>query len=138
MQRLLTLTITNFTVSTRTAILLIASVDFVEATMTSEELTTREAVGDAYCFNKSCNGEQCEFFDAHVTTSTSIYVCGAWSLVHKVPFTKQQHIKLTKTDKQRYFVKNEEFVTWPANVHQSHDQIDSIKEKRNVQFVCGH
>ena len=79
---------------------------FVKATMTSQELTTREAaIGDVYCFNKNCKGEKWVFLDAHVTTLRSIYgcgKCGAWLLVHKVPFTLQR-AKTTKTGETRFF-----------------------------------
>ena len=30
--------------------------------------------------------------------------CGDWLFVHKVPFTLQEHVKTTKTDKTRFFI----------------------------------
>ena len=41
-----------------------------------------------------------------VTTPRSIYgcdKCGAWLFVHKVPFTLQENVKTTKTEKTRFF-----------------------------------
>ena len=41
-----------------------------------------------------------------VTTPRSIYdcdICGAWLFVHKVPFTLQENVKTTKTEKTRFF-----------------------------------
>ena len=42
----------------------------------------------------------------YVTTPRSIFGCGkcrAWLFVHKVPFTLQEQVKTTKTDKTRFF-----------------------------------
>ena len=42
----------------------------------------------------------------YVTTPRFIFgcgKCGAWLFVHKVPFTLQEHVKTTKTDKSRFF-----------------------------------
>ena len=48
----------------------------------------------------------------YVTTPRFIYGCGkcfAWLFVHKAPFTLQEHVKTTKTDKKRFFfAKNDE------------------------------
>ena len=55
-----------------------------------------------YCLNR----EKCESIGGYVTTPRSIYGCGkygAWLFVHKVPFTLQEPVKTTKTDKTRFF-----------------------------------
>ena len=67
----------------------------------------QELIGDVYCPGEFClNREKCESIGGYVTTSRSIYgcqKCGAWLFVHKVPFTLQEHVKTTKTDKIRFF-----------------------------------
>ena len=50
--------------------------------------------------------EKCEYLDGYVTTPRSISgcaKCGAWLFVQQVPFTLQEHVKTTKTDKMRFF-----------------------------------
>ena len=50
--------------------------------------------------------EKCKSFGGYVTTPRSIFGCdncGAWLFVHKVPFTLQEHVKTTQTDKTRYY-----------------------------------
>ena len=68
----------------------------------------QDVIGDVYCPGKYClNREKCQSFDGYVTTPRSIYgcgKCGAWLFVHKVPFTLQGHIKMTKTDKNTLFL----------------------------------
>ena len=60
-----------------------------------------------YCPSTFClNREKCESLGGYVTTPRSIYSCGkcgAWLFVHNVPFTLQEHVKMTKTDKTRFF-----------------------------------
>ena len=67
----------------------------------------QDVIGDVYCPGKYClNREKCESIGGYVTTPKSIYgcgKCGAWLFVHKVPFTLQEHVKTTKTDKTRFF-----------------------------------
>ena len=67
----------------------------------------QEVIGDVYCPGEFClNREKCETNGGYVTTPRSIYgcaKCGAWLFVHKVPFTLQEHVKTTKTDKTRFF-----------------------------------
>ena len=69
--------------------------------------SVQEVIGDVYCPAKSClNREKCKSIGGYVTTPRSIYGCdncGAWLFVHKVPFTLQEHVKTTKTDKTRFF-----------------------------------
>ena len=69
--------------------------------------SVQEVIGDVYCPGKFClNIEKCESIGGYVTTPGSIYgcgKCGAWLFVHKVPFTLQEHVKTTKTDKTRFF-----------------------------------
>ena len=69
--------------------------------------SVQEVIGDVYCPGKYClNREKCKSIGGYVTTPRSIYSCGkcgAWLFVHKVPFTLQEHVKTTKTDKTRFF-----------------------------------
>ena len=69
--------------------------------------SVQEVIGDVYCPGKYClNTEKCKSILGYVTTPRSIYGCdncGAWLFVHKVPFTLQEHVKTTKTDKTRFF-----------------------------------
>ena len=63
--------------------------------------------GDIYCPCKYCfNTEKCDSLDGYVTTPRTVYGCGkrgAWSFVQKVLFMLQKHVKMTKTDKTRFF-----------------------------------
>ena len=55
-----------------------------------------------YCLNK----EKCKSIGGYVTTPRSTYGCenyGGWFFVHKVPFTLQENVKTTKTNKTRFF-----------------------------------
>ena len=67
----------------------------------------QEVIEDVYCPGECClSREKCESFGGYVTTARSIYgcgKCGAWLFVHKVPFTLQEHVKTTKTDKTPFF-----------------------------------
>ena len=67
----------------------------------------QEVIGGVYCPGEFClNREKCESVGGYVKTPRSIYgcgKCGAWLFVHKVPFTLQEHVKTTKTDKIRFF-----------------------------------
>ena len=67
----------------------------------------QDVMGDVYYLGKYClYREKCESLGSHVTTPRSIYCCGEcglWLFVHKVPFTLQEHVKTTKTDKLRFF-----------------------------------
>ena len=67
----------------------------------------QDVIGDVHCPGEYCfNREKCKSIGGYVTTPRSIYgcdKCGAWLLVHKVPFTLQEHVKTTKTDKTRFF-----------------------------------
>ena len=69
--------------------------------------SVQEVIGDVCCPGEFClNREKCETIGGCVTTPGSIYGCGkcaAWLFVHKVPFTLQEHVKMTKTDKTRFF-----------------------------------
>ena len=68
----------------------------------------QEVIGDVYCPGEFClNREKCESIGGYVTTPRSIYGCGncgAWLFVHKVPFTLQEHVKTTKTDKHAFLL----------------------------------
>ena len=67
----------------------------------------QDVIGDVYCPDKSClNREKCKSIGGYVTTPRSIYGCdnyGAWLFVQKVPFTLQEHVKTTTTDKTCFF-----------------------------------
>ena len=67
----------------------------------------QDVIGDVYCPGEYClNREKCKSIGGYVTTPRSIYgcdKCGAWLVVHTVPFTLQEHAKTTQTDKTRYF-----------------------------------
>ena len=69
--------------------------------------TIQDVIGDVYCPGKYClNREKCESICGYVTTTRSIYGSGkrrVWLFLHKVPFTLQEHVKTTKTDKTRFF-----------------------------------
>ena len=67
----------------------------------------QDIIGDVICPDKYCsNREKCENLDGFVTTPRSIngcVKCGAELFVDKVPFTLQEHVKLTKTHKTLQF-----------------------------------
>ena len=69
--------------------------------------SVQDVIGDVYCPGKYClNREKCESIGRNVTTPRSIYACGkcgAWLLVHKVPFMLQENVKTTETDKTPSF-----------------------------------
>ena len=70
--------------------------------------SVQDVIGDVYCPAKYfANREKCDSLGGYVTTLRSIYVCGkclAWLFVHKVPFSLQEHVKTTKTNKTRFFL----------------------------------
>ena len=77
----------------------------MKATMTSNVVTTGEAIGDVYCSNKICNGKTNLLPDARKDTPRSIYgckKCGAWPVVHSAFFTLQEHVR-KKTARPRFF-----------------------------------
>ena len=67
----------------------------------------QDVIGDVYCPGEYCLcREKCKSIGGYVTTPRSIYGCdncGAWLFVNKVPFTLQEHVTTTKTDKTRFF-----------------------------------
>ena len=69
--------------------------------------TIQDVIGDVCCPGKYfLNREKCESIGGYVTTPRSIYgcgKCGAWLFLPKVPFTLQEHVKTTETDKTRFF-----------------------------------
>ena len=78
--------------------------------------SVREVFGDVYCPGKYClNREKCVSIGGYVKTPRSIYgcgKCGAWFFDHKPPFTLQEFVKATKTDKTRFFfAEKDELVT---------------------------
>ena len=97
----------------------------MKATMTSKELTTKEAIGKVYCFNKNYNGKKSVPLAIHVTTPTSIDFIHL--LVQKVHFTLQQHGKTMKTYETHFFlVKEDERVTCQASVYQGSNSINQL------------
>ena len=58
--------------------------------------SAQDVIGDVYCPGKFwSNREKCESLGGYVTTPRTIYArgkCGAWLLVHKVPFMLQEHV----------------------------------------------
>ena len=51
--------------------------------------------------------------DAHIITPGSMCRCGkfgAWSLIHKVPFTLEEHVKTINTDDTRFFFQKKNLV----------------------------
>ena len=97
----------------------------------------QEVIGDVYCPGEFClNREKCESIGGYVTTPRSDYgcgKCGAWFLVHKVPFTLQEHVKTPKTDKTRYFFTKKD-VTRRKIVHYCPILIN---QKWKEGIVCG-
>ena len=69
--------------------------------------SVQDVIGDVYCPDKYCfNREKCESPGGYITTPKSIYgsgKCGAWLVIHKVPFILQEQLKTTKTHKTRFF-----------------------------------
>ena len=74
----------------------------------------QHVIGDVFCPGEYCvKQEKCKSIGGYVTTPRSIYGCdncGAWLFVHKVPFTLQELVKTTKTDKTRFFFAKKEKV----------------------------
>ena len=81
-------------------------------------ISIQDVFGDVYCPGKYClNEETCKSIGGNVSAPRSIYACdhcGAWLFVHKVPFTLQEHVMTTKTDKTRFFVAKKR-LTWYHN-----------------------
>ena len=69
--------------------------------------SVQDVIGDVYFPGKYCsNREKCKSPGGYVTTPRSNFVCGkcrAWLFVHKVRFMLQEHVKMTETDKTRFF-----------------------------------
>ena len=90
-----------------------------------------------YCPGKYClNREKCESIGGYVTTPRSIYACGkcgAWLFVHKVPFTLQEHVKTTKTDKIRVFCQKRCYTTTNCSIKSHFNQ--PIIEKKNCVWT---
>ena len=79
----------------------------------------QEVSGDVYCPGEFCrNREKRESIGGYATTPRAIYgcgKCGAWLFVHKVPFTLQEHVKTSKTDKTRFFFAKKKGSWYPTN-----------------------
>ena len=96
----------------------------------------QDIIGDVFCPGKYCfNREKRESLDRDVAKPRSIYICGkwgAWLFVHKVPFTLQEHVKTTITDKNRFFlVKKGKLVTRQTIIRYCPISINQ-KEKEKV------
>ena len=67
----------------------------------------QDIIGDVYCPGEFClNREKCKSIAGYLTSPRSIYGCdncGGWLIDHKAPFTFQEHVKTTQTDKTRFF-----------------------------------
>ena len=68
------------------------------------------------------NRQKSESLDRYVTILRSIHGsenCGAWLFVHKVHFMRQEHVKLTKTEKKHVFslLRKDELRTRQTIVH---------------------
>ena len=100
--------------------------------------SVQDVLGDVYCPGKYCsNREKCESLGGYVTTPRSVYACGkcgAWLFVHKVPFTLQEHVKTTKTDKTRVFFARKIRTWYPTNNYylMSHFNQPNIERKDYV------
>ena len=91
-----------------------------------------------YCPGKYClNKEKCESIGGYVTTPRSIHSCGkcgAWLFVLKVPFTLQEHVKTTKTDKTRFFFVKKR--CYPTNKYYLMSYLNQTKiEKKNCVWT---
>ena len=93
----------------------------VQGVYTFEEnpKSIQNVIGDVYCPAEYClNREKCKSIGGYVTTPRSVYACdncGASLFVHKVPFTLQEHVKTTKTDKTRFFFAKKRWTWYPTN-----------------------
>ena len=100
----------------------------------------QDVIGDVYCPGKYClNSGKCEYIGGYVATPRSIYgcgKCGAWLFVHKVPFTLQELVKTTKTDKTRFFFVKKKDELVPNKQLILHVPFQSTKYKERI--VCGH
>ena len=99
--------------------------------------SVQEVIGDVYCPGMYClNREKCESIGGYVTTPRSIYgcgKCGAWLFVHKVPFTLQEHVKTTKTDKTRFFFAKKDGTRQTSSTY----CLVSINQIWKERIVCG-
>ena len=100
--------------------------------------SVQDVIGDVYCPGKYwSNREKCKSLDGYITTPRPIYgcdKCGAWLFVHKVPFTLQEHVKTTKTDKTRFFFARKRWTWYPTNNYylMSHFNQRNIERKKCV------
>ena len=94
-----------------------------------------DLIGDVYCPAKFCfHSEKLESVDGYVTTPRSIYACGkcgAWLLVHKVPFMLPEQVKTTKTYKTRFFAKKR-WTRYPRNNCSLLSQFNQPKIERKI------
>ena len=76
-------------------------------------------IGDVYCSPEFClSREKCKSNGGYTKYLRSIYgcdKCGAWLFVHKVPFTLQEHVNTTKTDKTRFFFPRKRWTCYTTN-----------------------
>ena len=99
--------------------------------------SVQDVIGDVYCPGKYCHiREKCDSIGGYVTTPRSIYSCGkrgAWLFVHKVPFTLQEHVKTTETDKTRFFLVKKCYPTKNCSISSQFNQ-PNLEKKR---IECG-
>ena len=99
--------------------------------------------GDVYCPGDFClSREICKSIGGYVTTPRSIYGCdncGAWLFAHKLPFTFQEHVKTTKTDKTRFFLAKKRWTCYTTNTCsiKSHFSQPNIERRNCVWTTSG-
>ena len=59
--------------------------------------------------------EKCESLGGYVKTLRTIYTCGSWLFVDRVPFMLQEHVKTTKTDTTCFFFAKRRWTCYPTN-----------------------
>ena len=101
----------------------------------------QDVIGDVYCPVEYClKREKCDSLGGYITTPRTIYgcgKCGAWLLLHKVPFMLQEHVKKTKTDKTRFFFAKKRRTWYPTNncYRMSHFNEPNIERKNCVATI---
>ena len=102
-----------------------------------------DVIGDVYCAGKYfSNREKCESLGDFVTTPRSIHGCGkrgAWLFVHKVPLMLQEHVKMTKTDKARFFYARKSWTWYPTNNYYLMSHFNQTNmERRNCLWTTNY
>ena len=99
----------------------------------------QDVIVEVYCPSEYClNREKCKSIGGYVTTLRSFYGCdncGAWLFVHKVPFTLQEHVKKTKTDKTRFVFTKKRCYTTNKDSLMFHFNQPKIERKNCVRTI---